>query len=319
MGTPQSGRIRRRRRREGAVGERGADEWAAQLGQPSRARLTEGVPRGHGAVLGPALDGLAKCDTIVGEVAVGGHEAALGEAGDRGGPLLVRPGAGRLRGRLGEAPAGGGVADERLDPAEVGPDQGRDMPVAAVLAEQGEGVEEHHVGLVRPGQVGVRREERTPRDPAAGGRRTRQVGGLPHVVGGQHLLAEQPRPGRGDPPVARGHHGLRARRLPGRRDEVRDQGRVEDVERRRDRAGTDATHRGGAGREVGRAPRAHAEPTDLGIDLRGEVAQRVERFEQAGRRPARWGSIPPSYPTRTDRTGAAPGGATPVRRGLCCQ
>ncbi len=58
------------------------------------------------------------------------------------------------------------------------------MAVAAVLAQEGDGVEQHHVGLLRPGQPGVGGEEGPALGSALLGGLAGQVGGLgqPGVV-----------------------------------------------------------------------------------------------------------------------------------------
>ena len=246
---------------------------------PASPRCSHGAER---ALLRTPLDRRPERDTVLGEQSVRRHQTALREPCHGRRPLVVRPGAGRLGGGLGEALPGRRVGDQCLDAAQVGSDQCGDVAVTAVLAEQGERVEEHHVRLVRPGQVGVRRVERAAGDGAPVGRRTGQVGGLRDLVGDQRLLAEESGPRGRDAAVAGSHHVLRARCLPRRGDEVRDQRRVEHVEGRGHRPRADAPHRRRARGEVGGAPLAHPDAGHLRLDLGGEVAQGVQGLQQAG-------------------------------------
>ena len=140
------------------------------------------------------------------------QQAALGQRGGLRGPLLVAPAARRLGRLLGEAAAGGGVGDQRLEAVEVGVQQGRDVPVAAVLAQQRRRVPEVEQRLAGPAEVGVPGVERAP----LGGERVAglaqqpgQFGELGRVDG---LLAQQP----GQRPRARRPSGPR-RPAPGRR------------------------------------------------------------------------------------------------------
>jgi hypothetical protein len=102
------------------------------------------------------------------------------------------------------------VDHERLAAVEALHQQAGDVAVAPVLAEQGDGVPEHQVGLLRPGERGVPGEERAALRRAGDRRRPCQVGGLGDLGASHHVVSEDgperpvgsPQPGRHElPPV----------------------------------------------------------------------------------------------------------------------
>ena len=186
---------------ERAAGDQQAGEALAQLGHPRRALGAEEQPRVGRQHVGLGLDAGAQVLALGGQPAVV-EQAALDQRGGLRGPLLVAPAAGRLGRRQREPAAGGGVRDQRLEAVEVGVQQGGDVPVAAVLAQQRRRVPEVEQRLVGPGQVGVPGVERA----ALGGQRVarlaQQPGQLGELRGVDRLLAEQPgERGAGDVPA----------------------------------------------------------------------------------------------------------------------
>ena len=92
----------------------------------------------------------------------------------------------------GEAAAGGGVRDQRLEAVQVGVQQRGDVPVAAVLAQQGRRVPQVQQRLAGPGEVGVPGVERAP----LGGQRVAGLAQQPGQLGELRRVdgvgAEQP-------------------------------------------------------------------------------------------------------------------------------
>ncbi|OKI87653.1 hypothetical protein A6A27_14465 [Micromonospora sp. CB01531] len=106
----------------------------------------------------------------------GVEQAPGGEPVPGGGPLLGRPpAAGEDLDRGG---TDGGEGDQRLGRVEPGGEQGRQVPIAAVFAQDRGGLPEDEVRRVRPGQVGVGGRQRTPGQVGGPGRPAGQRGGL---------------------------------------------------------------------------------------------------------------------------------------------
>ena len=93
---------------------------------------------GPGPLVGARFDGRQHGLAVGGDPGdgVGGEQAAAVQRAGRGGPVLLRPAAGLPDHRLGEA-AVRGLQQVRLQPADAFADQGRDVPVAAVLPQRG--------------------------------------------------------------------------------------------------------------------------------------------------------------------------------------
>ena len=141
---------------------------------------------------------------------------------------------------------------------------------------------QREVRLLGPLQVRVPGIQRPPgrvatRDGGAG-----QLRGLGDLGRGEGGVAEQAAVRRVDAAPASRHDLRGLGRVPRRRDELRDQRRLEDEERGGHRASAHASQGRRARGEVGRAPLAHPERDELGLDLGGEVAERVQGFEGAG-------------------------------------
>jgi len=66
------------------------------------------------------------------------------------------------------------VQEQRLDGAQLVNDEGRDVPIAAVFAQQGLRVPQHQVRVGRPGQGGMGGEEGSPLGPLGS-----RLGGVP--------------------------------------------------------------------------------------------------------------------------------------------
>ncbi len=96
-------------------------------------------------------------------------------------PLVVGPAADPLvEGAVAAAPAD--PPDEALRAVETGGDQGGDVPVAAVLPQDGGGLPDGADGVVGPGQRGVRGAEHPAGDRHMLGRRPQQRGQLREPV-----------------------------------------------------------------------------------------------------------------------------------------
>ena len=120
------------------------------------------------------------------------QQPALDQRGGLRGPLLVAPAARRLGAGCGEPAAGGGVGDQRLEAVEVGVQQGGDVAVAAVLAQQRRRVPEVEQRLAGPAEVGVPGVERAPLGGQRVARLPQQPGQLGELGGVDRLLAQQP-------------------------------------------------------------------------------------------------------------------------------
>src|SRR5262245_30575497 len=84
-----------------------------------------------------------------------------------------------------------GAGDERcrgLAGVEPGAHETADVPIAAVLAQQIEGVPEEEMRRVRPGQRRMRRIQHPPAQVARRRRLARQAGGLDHRRGGDPAM-----------------------------------------------------------------------------------------------------------------------------------
>ena len=169
---------------ERAVGPHRRDQRAAELGEPLRPGCAEDVPRGVAVLVGPRLHLLPQLPAGVGEGLLGGHQPAV----DQGGPAAAHSSSDQPRVACAAVlvkPRPVAVC-ETATRARTGPRPARrDVPVAAVLAEQGQGVEQHEVGLLGPGQVGVPGVQRPAGDGAPLGGGAGELGGLRDLGGGQ--------------------------------------------------------------------------------------------------------------------------------------
>jgi hypothetical protein len=75
------------------------------------------------------------------------------------------------------------VHDERLETAQLRVDKHGDVPIPAVLAQDGQRVPEPQVRCVRPGQAGMRGRQRAPLGPAGLGGAADQARSLGSIVG----------------------------------------------------------------------------------------------------------------------------------------
>jgi hypothetical protein len=109
-------------------------------------------------------------------------------------PAPDEPLDGRVPLSRGPAPAGAGepgheatsrrrVHDERLETAQLRVDKHGDVPIPAVLAQDGQRVPEPQVRCVRPGQAGMRGRQRAPLGPAGLGGAADQARSLGSIVG----------------------------------------------------------------------------------------------------------------------------------------
>jgi len=85
------------------------------------------------------------------------------------------------------------VGDQRFQAAQARRLQCRDVTVAAVFANQGQGVPQHEMRSCRPVELGIRGVQGTTVVTGNSTRRDRcQIGSLGHVRRRQNLGAEQP-------------------------------------------------------------------------------------------------------------------------------
>ncbi len=154
------------------------------------------------------------------------------------------------------------------------------MAVAPVLTQHGRRLPEHIQRILRPGQRGVRRRQ----DPAGEVGRLRRLPAQPGRLRDVDVTEEVAQRGAG--PGRAGGEGLRRiGQLPHRRQGTLDHRAGEAVERGIHRSRTDRAEGCAASGEVAAPETAQADLLERGPCLRGEVGDRMQRFEQGPHRP----------------------------------
>ena len=175
-----------------------------------------------------------------------------------------------------------GAGDERcrrLARVEPGAHETDDVPIAAVLAQQIEGVPQEEMRRLRPGQRGMRRRQHPTSQVARRRRLVRQASGLDHRRGGDPC-APEPSQRPIDRFQARGQDGLRVGDLPGPRDGRADQrhGVVKDTGR--DHLSRHWPQRGSARRVVAHPMRRQPESITHVLQLRRKIGDGRDRLQE---------------------------------------